>query len=687
MPAIASAPSCLLAALDYLEKGLAPIPLKPYTKVPLFKEWQAQKLTPAQLEARWKACHKANVGVVMGLSGLIGLDIDGAAGENLLIEWAGDNPIPETWAFTTPNGGQRLLYQLPHGTKVNIKSFKAEEKEALRILAGNSQTVMPPSRLENGEYLWCPECSPDHIPLAPCPDWLLAKLTAFQVAPGVTEVSPSLGADQGGESAAAGKPGEYTFPAPTSNEEDHARLLKRARAYLNKCDHAISGQGGHDITYRVACKLVGQFCLSENDALDLLMNDYNPRCEPPWSEQELLHKVQSALTSHKEDGRMAHDPPPVKRLYAKPPSLNGHKKEEAKKPEKTLNVHKMEHIQSEPVPWLWTYWIPLGMLTVLDGDPGLGKSTLLIDLAARLSRGDDMPDGTPGIVGKTLLLSAEDHIKHTVRQRLDAAAADPCFVRFLDSVIVNGHDRGVEIPSDIDVLKQLIIQEEIKLVVIDPLMAYLTGCDAMKDQEVRRALRRLHKLAEETGCAIVLLRHLNKSNGTKAIYRGGGSIGIIGAARSGLIVARDPDNEDRRILAHPKYNLAPPQNSLAFRLEPTPDGQACRVVFEGESKYKADELVAPPGTEEEKEQKEEAKSKLEEAIDWLLEFLAGGKERVKDCINAARAEAIETRTVQRAARKVCDTIREGSIRYWQLNKSPSSPKVGEMASSPQLPEM
>src|SRR5262249_22263555 len=194
------------------------------------------------------------------------------------------------------------------------------------------------------------------------------------------------------------------------------------------------------------------------------------------------------------------------------------------KPEPVLV--RMDTVLPKPVSWLWTGWIPRGALTILDGDPGLGKSTITIDLAARTSRGWLMPPGPGPVEGAegagVLLLKAEDDPARTIRPRLDAAGADPSMVFSFEAVRVAGEDHPPVLPWDLEMVEGLIREHEIVLVVIDPFLAYLGGeFDAHKDQDVRRCLHRLMALAQRTGAAIVLVRHLNKLNHSVALYRGG----------------------------------------------------------------------------------------------------------------------------------------------------------------------
>ena len=164
---------------------------------------------------------------------------------------------------------------------------------------------------------------------------------------------------------------------------------------------------------------------------------------------------------------------------------------------------------------------------MLDGDPGVGKSTVSLDIAARTSTGSPMPDGSAGVKGAVLILSAEDGLADTIRPRLDAAGADPARVIAITEMTFATADglqsRPVTIPGDLAAIEHIITEHDVRLVVIDVLMAYLSGdVNAHRDQDVRRALHILSGLAERTRCCVIVLRHLNKSGGGNAIYRGGG---------------------------------------------------------------------------------------------------------------------------------------------------------------------
>jgi len=302
----------------------------------------------------------------------------------------------------------------------------------------------------------------------------------------------------------------------------------------------------------------------------------------------------------------------------------------------------LSEVEPERVEWLWPGRIPKGKVSLIEGDPGTGKSALTMDLAARVSAGRELPDETPCEVAGVVLLSAEDGPADTIRPRLDAAGADSSKVLALATLYdVEGQERLLSIPDDVPLIERGIERVGAGLVVIDPLVAFLPkNVDANKDQDVRRALAPLAMLAERTGAAVVVVRHLNKGTGGKALYRGGGSIGIIGAARSALLVAKDPEDDERRVLAAQKSNLSKPAPSLSFSLEDTANG-AARVVWRGESPLDAAQLLATP-------QDGEVRTAETEAKDFLRELLAAGPVPVEEVFEEARSAHIAEKTLRRA---------------------------------------
>ncbi len=299
----------------------------------------------------------------------------------------------------------------------------------------------------------------------------------------------------------------------------------------------------------------------------------------------------------------------------------------------------------ERVRWIWPGWLPVGKLVILDGDPNLGKSTLALDIAARVSRGLPMPDGSIGELGGprgVVILSAEDGLGDTTRPRLDAAGAD---CERIEAIYATGDGEGDPMPTLADVaqVRATIKAKNAALVIVDPFMAYVpANVNSWRDQDMRRILSPWIRLASETGATVLLIRHLNKSAGSQAMYRGGGSIGIIGAARCGWMLAADPTDDSRRILAHVKGNLAPPPASLTLRTVAADNG-ASRIEWGGTSPLTADELTVPPSPQDRAERRD--------AVEFLRDFLADGTKSATDGKRAADEAGISKRTLARARKE------------------------------------
>jgi hypothetical protein len=328
----------------------------------------------------------------------------------------------------------------------------------------------------------------------------------------------------------------------------------------------------------------------------------------------------------------------------------------------------LSRVQPRDVPWLCEPYLARGKVAMLDGDPGVGKSLLSIDLAARLSRGGEWPGGAkPDRPGVTVFLTAEDDAADTVRPRAEAAGAD------LDRLVFapGEGEPSPLLPDDLPAVEGLVRGYGADLLVIDPVLAFLSAkAAANTDQCVRRALAPLKAMAARTGCAVLLVRHLIKRPQTRAIHRGSGSVGIIGTARTGLLVARHPDDPDLRVLAAPKSNLVKEAPSLGFRVKADGDGRPV-VEWTGPLAVSADDLSRRP------EKPERALRARERASVWLRSELAGGPRKSGDILAAAAAAGIPENTLRRAkadldvrAKQVHDHKAHQSEWYWY---DPSAP--------------
>jgi len=302
----------------------------------------------------------------------------------------------------------------------------------------------------------------------------------------------------------------------------------------------------------------------------------------------------------------------------------------------------LSDVEPEEVSWLWPSWLALGKLALVDGDPGLGKSAMTLDLAARVSAGTAFPDGAGCEAGGVVLLSAEDGLADTIRPRLNAAGADTSKILSLATAPdKDGHARLLSIPEDLGLIERGIKRVGARLVVVDPLMAFLSGnTNSHRDQDVRRALAPLAGLAERTEAAVLVVRHLNKAAANNPLYRGGGSIGIIGAARMAFVVGKDPQDEDRRVLASTKNNLAVQPKSLMFTLEEAEAG-AVRVVWLGDTDVSAKDLLATP-------QDQDHADARSEAVQFLSDVLVNGPVPSTEVIEEAKDAGISEKTLRRA---------------------------------------
>jgi hypothetical protein len=337
----------------------------------------------------------------------------------------------------------------------------------------------------------------------------------------------------------------------------------------------------------------------------------------------------------------------------------------------------LSEVEPERVEWLWPGRLPLGKLAVLDGDPGLGKSAVTIDIAARVSAGLELPDGQPCEPAGVVLLSAEDGLGDTIRPRLDTAGADTERIVALSTVAeAKGGERVISLTRDLATIEKATRRVGATLVVVDPLTAFLSEkTDSYKDQDVRRALAPLAALAERTRATILMVRHLNKAAGGNTLYRGGGSIAIIGAARSGLVIAQDPEDSERRILAANKHNLSRAAPSLAFRIGTASNG-AARVLWGGTSTLTAGDILKEPADPEQK-------SALSEAKEFLLQELGDGPVAAEQVEKDARGAQISVRTLKRAKKALgVRSRKQGDVWNWVLAKEKPeeghSPNVGAL---------
>jgi hypothetical protein len=329
-------------------------------------------------------------------------------------------------------------------------------------------------------------------------------------------------------------------------------------------------------------------------------------------------------------------------------------------------VVRLDQCRQEDLTWLWPRRIALGKLTLIDGDPAQGKSLLTLDLAARVSRGLPFPDGHPAPEAcGVLLIGAEDGLQDTILPRLCAARADLSRVRLWQGHRRHGLCRPPVFPQDCESLRETIENNQARLIVIDPFLAFLstTAC-SVNDQMVRQALTPLAQVAEATRSAMVLIRHLTKGGqGRGAIYRGTGAISIIGAARTAFLVGADPDQRRHQVLACTKTNLSDRPPSLGFYVRIDDRGRPY-LEWTGVVDRGADDLLRLRG-------KRPGDTSKPPSADYLLEWLTDGPQSRERLYCKARSHGIGERTLHRAKAWLNVVSRaihhEGrKIWYWHL---------------------
>ena len=288
--------------------------------------------------------------------------------------------------------------------------------------------------------------------------------------------------------------------------------------------------------------------------------------------------------------------------------------------EKPVPVMKMSEVEETVVQWLWYPFIPFGKVTLIQGNPGKGKTWLAMAIAAYCTNGKELPNALPIEPFNVLYQTAEDGIADTIKPRLAKCGADMTRVRF-----INEDEKQLSMTDDR--IEKAIRQNNVRLMIMDPIQVYLgANVDMNRANEIRPLFRHLSTIAERTGCAIVLIGHLNKSSGSQSDYRSLGSIDIAAAVRSILFVEKveEEKEQDIRVVYQQKDSLAKKENPVAFSL-----GEE-GLNWLGEYDISIEDLLmGKAGTKKE--------TKLEKAQKLILELLT--KRKVM-CLEELEAELL-----------------------------------------------
>lgn len=319
--------------------------------------------------------------------------------------------------------------------------------------------------------------------------------------------------------------------------------------------------------------------------------------------------------------------------------------------EREASIRYFSEVRVREVDWLWHPYIPFGKITVIQGDPGDGKTTLILNIAALLSRGLPMPESTDySLPTSVLYQSAEDGAEDTLKPRLMSAGADCSRIAFIDESECGLTLNDVRIENAIKATKA-------RLLVLDPLQAYLgEGNEMNRADGVRPMLKQLAAVAERTGCAIVIVGHMNKASGSKSIYRGLGSIDITAVARSVLLVGRIKNDTPVRVMAQLKNSLAKEGTPIAFEIN-----EDSGIRWIGEYDISVDELLngesgAPSDS-----------GKVTVVMEKLTELLADEEVPCGRLYEMFREMDMGKRTVDRAKKALgVRSVKRADGWYWML---------------------
>nr|WP_330412961.1 AAA family ATPase [Dorea formicigenerans] len=325
--------------------------------------------------------------------------------------------------------------------------------------------------------------------------------------------------------------------------------------------------------------------------------------------------------------------------------------------EPNLKLINMEQVEVEKIDWLLYPFIPFGKVTIVQGDPGEGKTTMVLQIIAKLTKGEAvLPSGSdePALEAKTVDLepvnviyqTAEDGLGDTIKPRLLSAGADCSRV-----MVIDDNDQALTMMDAR--LEEAIIKTKARLVVLDPIQGFLgAAVDMHRANEIRPLMKRVAVLAEKYHCAIILIGHMNKNSNGKSSYRGLGSIDFQAAARSVLIVGRIKDEPEIRVVCHVKSSLAPEGKSIAFRLD-----KDTGFEWIGEYDISADDLLSGDNRGQ----------KIHEAKEFLKEILVSGSVAQTKVAEEAESRGIKKKTLWNAKKELeIESVKIGNQWFWML---------------------
>lgn len=496
------------------------------------------------------------------------------------------NGYPPTVTAKSGGGGIHLYYKHPGYEVPNY----ARVRELTDIRGDGGYVLAPPSVSDKGEYEWI--ISPEDSDFSEWPVWI------------------------------------------TKNANTEEKIEKKWLLGKN----GVAEGSRNDSAASMAGKIISS---TDPELLEILgweqFEIWNGKNTPPLSERELRSVWNSIKRLHTQsDKTQARNTPQVK--YGKGRAI----------------VKCFTDIQSAPISWLWQGRIALGKLTMIAGDPGLGKSLVTATLAAHVSKGYAWPvDQSVPPVGDIILISAEDDPADTIKPRLEAAGADCARIHVVEAIQEEVTDAESEstqhmfsFKRDIATLGDLLSSlPNCRLVIIDPISAYLDSADSNNNSDIRGLLAPLSELASKHKVAIVLVSHLNKNSGGNASYRVMGSLAFTAAVRTAYIVTKDKENPERRLLMPLKNNIAKDKTGLAYAIIEAENGQPV-IAWESEPvEITTEEALAFS-------QSSDQHTATDEAVNFLIDLLAEGPAKADEAIKEAQKIGITSKPLRNAREKL-----------------------------------
>lgn len=712
------------AAKWYIGLGWKILPVNRATKRPLIKDWpNAASSDPKQIEAWWREHPTAMIGVVCGShSGIAVVDADkksdGDGIENLraLERQFGDlGKLPTVYSA----GGGLHLYFRADGLPFEKHEDRIALKIDLRTSKPNGESsgyiVVPPSRRVDGKrYEWHETSIEQLLNLTEAPDWLALRacfdaeerkaieadqtLKSLILAQSRKDWRAAFDMRREGERRLRNletldeikdrKGGEYSLNHPYIQ-----RVVEGELGTLAKCQSAQNAQL-NESAFNVGTALAGAGLAGPQDvgtnhiavrkvsdqlfeaAMSLPVMDRSR----PWTDRAGKEQARKTIESGLRSGLSK------PRELPKREDQKERQQQRQEPPKGKLSVVRMDQVPREQIEFLWEPFVAYGKITGLAGDPGLGKSQVTIDLAARVTTGAEFPNLFIGQSPKrkpasVVLISGEDDPGDTIRPRLEAAGADLSRVHLIKGRTTKLED-GTEtiellsLQNTIGELDALLADlQEVKLIVVDPIGAYTGRADTHKDGEVRSVLTPLAALAAKHKCAVLIVMHLNKSSdkaGGNPLHRVMGSLGFTAAARSVALVTRDrtdPDDTSKRLLLSAKNNLAKDTGGLEFRIKTVhldDHIETSRVEWGKTTNVTAVEALGQSDDTE-------GRSAVDEAEEWLRLQLSAGSQDSDELKKLAKSEEVSWSSIRRAQKRIGIEPKQVRKGVWEWSLPDDSP--------------